>query len=83
MKLLKNEFEYREWMVKDYLRLDEEYPSLFEPDELERELINQMPIGFPCLVNLISGIKTFEPQSITFIYRPDVEQWAKLFGIVN
>lgn len=83
MKLLNNEFEYREWMVKDYLHLDEEFPSVFEPDELERELLNLMPKEFPCLVDLLPGPNNFVQESITFIYRSEVEEWAKLLGIIN
>lgn len=81
MKLLSNQAEYREWMVGDYLQLNGKFSSVFSHDELEILLINQMSREFPCLINLVKGPNIYEPESITFIYRSEVEEWAKLFGI--
>lgn len=83
MKLLNTEFEYRHWMVKDYLHLDEDFPSMFGPDELERELIHQMPKEFPCLAQLTKGANGLEPEAVNFIYRSQVEEWAKLLGVTE
>jgi len=83
MKLLSNEFEYREWIVKDYLHFDEEFPSIFEPDELEREILRLAPKEFPCLAQLVENESDYPIQSVQFIYRSQVESWAKLFDIVN
>ncbi|WP_314722362.1 hypothetical protein [Rahnella variigena] len=83
MKLLNNEFEYREWMHKVYLHLDEEFPSVFGPDELEREILRQAPKEFPCLVQLVGGESAYSLQSVQFIYRSQIEEWAKLFGIIS
>lgn len=83
MKLLNNEFEYREWMHKGYLHLDEEFPSVFGPDELEREILRQAPKEFPCLVQLVGGESAYSLQSVQFIYRSQIEEWAKLFGIIS
>lgn len=83
MKMLHNEFEYRKWMVKDYLHLGGEFPSFFEPDELERELLKQMPKEFPCLARLERGANNHGPDAVKFLYRAEILEWAKLLGIVN
>ena len=85
MKLLNNEFEYREWMHKGYLHLDEEFPSLFDAneDELEREMLRRAPKEFPCLAQVVEGEGLYSPPSIQFIYRSQIEEWAKLFGIIS
>jgi hypothetical protein len=83
MKLLNNEYEYREWVVKGYLHLDEEFPSVFEPDELEREILRQAPKEFPCLAQIVEGEGAYSLQTVQFIYRSQIEEWAKLFGIVK
>lgn len=83
MKLLTNEFEYREWMLNGYLHLDEEFPSLFDADELEREMLRRAPKEFPCLAQVVEGEGLYSPPSIQFIYRSQIEEWAKLFGIIS
>lgn len=83
MKLLNTEFEYRQWMEKDYFHLDEKYPSVFEPDELEREILHQMPDQFPCIVFVVKGPSPLEPEALQFVYRSQVEDWARLFGIFD
>jgi len=83
MRLLNNEFEYREWMVKGYLKFDEEFPSVFGSDELEREILRQTPKEFPCLAQLVEGENGYSLQSVQFIYRSQIEEWAKLFGIIS
>ena len=70
MKLLNNEFEYREWIVKGYLHLDEEFPSVFEPDELEREILRQAPKEFPCLAQIVEGEGGYSLQSVNSYIDP-------------
>ncbi|WP_122095939.1 hypothetical protein [Rahnella sp. Larv3_ips] len=83
MKVLKSEFEYREWMEKDYFHLEEGYPSVLEPDELERELLHQMPDQFPCIVLVVKGPRPVEPEGLQFIYSAQVQEWAKQFGVID
>lgn len=83
MKVLNTEFEYRQWMEKEYFQFDDKFPSIFEPDELERELLNQMPHQFPCIVFVVKGPRPSEPETLQFIYRDQVEKWAKILGIIN
>ncbi|MBU9809598.1 hypothetical protein J1785_07530 [Rahnella sp. SL6] len=83
MKLLKNVYEYRDWMIKDFLHLDDTFPSVFEPDEIEIDILRQAPKEFPCLVQLVEDESGNYPQFFQFIYRSQVEEWARLFGIVR
>ena len=83
MKLLSNKFEYRKWMLEGYLHLNEEFPSVFNEDELEREILRQAPNEYPCLVRIVGGEGAYSLQYVQFIYRSQIEEWAKLFGIIN
>jgi len=83
MKYLNNEFEYRNWMTKDFLGEDDEALSLFEPDVLEREILRQMPAEFPCIVYEEKGHDPLEPGLAKFISRNQVAEWAKLMGIIK
>lgn len=70
-------------MEKDYFHLEEGYPSVLEPDELERELLRQMPDQFPCIVLVVKGQRPVEPEGLQFIYSAQVQEWAKKFGIID
>lgn len=81
MKFLKNEFEFRQWIAKNYFPADEGYPSVLSPDELEIEILKNMPKNFPCLARVVNGINPNEQEVIEYFYRSDVEEFAKSFGI--
>mgnify|MGYP003612456504 FL=1 len=83
MKLLNNESEYREWMTKDYLYIDDGFPQMLEAGEIENELVRHMPVNYPCIVLEIKGMRLYDTDIIEFIYRSQVEEWAKLLAIIH
>lgn len=83
MKLIKNEFEFRLWMTHDFLQLEEGLSPLYDPDLLQREITAQMPSEFPCIAYIVRGSSIYEPENAKFLYKHQVEEWAKIMGIVN
>ncbi|TPG62574.1 hypothetical protein [Ewingella americana] len=83
MTLLRNEYEYRTWMEREFFGIADDSLSVFEPDELERELLHQMPEQFPCIALIVKGPSPYEPEAVKFISRSQVEEWAKAMGMIN
>lgn len=80
MKLIHNELEYRDWMIKNVLLTDDDIYCIFSPDEQEEQLLIHMPEQFPCIAILIPGKDHREPVKPWFLYRSQIEEWANLFG---
>ncbi|CAM4265544.1 MULTISPECIES: hypothetical protein [Lelliottia] len=80
MKLIKNESEYRDWMIKDYHHLEDEsfLYSYLSPEELDDELIKNMPLKYPCIGLITYGNSTIEPAVTQFLYQDQIEEWANI-----
>lgn len=78
MKLIKNEGEYRDWMIRDYLHLDDEASlySYLSPEELDGDLIKNRPLKYPCIGLITYGDSVIEPAVTQFLYQDQIEEWA-------
>lgn len=85
MKLIKNEVEYRDWMISDYLHVEDEafLYSYLSPEEFDNELNNNMPEKFPCVGLIVYGNNTIEPAVTQFLYQDQIEEWASTMKSAN
>ncbi|POZ13689.1 hypothetical protein C3Z09_21950 [Lelliottia aquatilis] len=83
MKILKNEFEYRNWMAKNYLCIEDTVTYILSPDEVEEELLRQMPEQFPCILLIVAAKNPSEYSAIYFLYRSQIQEWAIEMGITS
>lgn len=85
MKLIKNEGEYRDWLIKDYLHLEDEASlySYLSPEELDDDLIKNMPLKYPCIGLITYGNSNIEPAVTQFLYQDQIEEWATTMKTAN
>lgn len=83
MKIINNEFEYKNWMIKEFLHIEDDLYCILSPEELEAELLNQMPEQFPCIALLVAAENHNEMATIRFLYRDQIEEWAAAMGLAT
>lgn len=84
MYVIKNEFEYRMWMMKNYFLLDGiQGDSLLTEEELEDFLFESRPAKYPCLATVQSSSTLSWDNEILFIYPEQISQWAKEMGVIK
>ncbi|MFS7223293.1 hypothetical protein [Rahnella inusitata] len=77
MKLLRNKSDFREWMMKDFIKIKSEwYPLDYIDAESELEL--GMPDSFPCLAYSVSGRNALEPEVPAFMSREELQHWLEI-----
>lgn len=84
MFMIKNDFEYRDWMMKTYFLLDGiQGDSLLTEEELEDFLFESRPALYPCLATLqLSSVRPLDNE-ISFIYPEQISLWAKEMGVIK
>lgn len=82
--MLKNDFEYREWMMTAYFLLDGiQGDSLLTEEELEDFLFESRPEIYPCLAMIKpSSVRPLDNE-ISFIYPEQISRWAKEMGVIK
>lgn len=84
MHVIKNEFEYRMWMMKNYFLLDGiQGDSLLTEEELEDFLFESRPAQYPCLATVQPSPALPWDDEISFIYPEQISQWAKEMGVIK
>lgn len=84
MFMIKNDFEYRDWMMKTYFRLDGIHgESLLTDEELEDFLFESRPGSYPCLAMITPSSTQPLENEISYIYRDQISQWAKAMGVLK
>lgn len=84
MYMIKNDFEYREWMMKTYFLLDGiQGDSLLTEEELEDFLFESRPRLYPCLASIQSSSVRPLDNEISFIYPEQITHWAKEMGVIK
>lgn len=81
MKLITNVSDCRQWMIEDFLHIGDDPYCIFSPDELEEELLLQMPKKYPCIAMVVDGNNHWEEKKAIFLYQEQIEEWATLFGM--
>ncbi|THD52130.1 hypothetical protein ERD95_07845 [Enterobacteriaceae bacterium ML5] len=77
MKILRNEYDFRCWFIKDFRKLsNSDFLYLF-PNELELEQIEMMPVDYPCMVFVFENENIHEKGKPCFVYREQLELWIK------
>ncbi|UHM93629.1 hypothetical protein [Rahnella victoriana] len=78
MKILKNEDEYRRWIIEDHFHMDmdrmedAEMSLIYEPD-IQRTLNILHPREFPCLAYTESTNRMSNNHEIRYIYQDEFE----------
>lgn len=84
MYLIKNDFEYRSWMLDAYFRQDDIFgDTLLTDEEMDDFLFESRPQEYPCL-GMVTPSKTNPLDSdIAFFYRNNINDWATSMGLIN
>ena len=84
MHLIKNDFEYRSWMLDAYFRQDNIFgDTLLTDEEMDDFLFESRPQEYPCL-GMVTPSKTNSLDSdIAFFYRNNINDWATSMGLIN
>lgn len=84
MFMIKNDFEYRDWMMKTSFCLNGvQGDSLLTDEELEDFLFDSRPTGYPCLAMVNPSSVTPLENEISFVYREQISDWAKEMGVMK
>lgn len=84
MFMIKNDFEYRDWMMKTYFVLDGiQGESLLTEEELEDFLFESRPTLYPCLAMIHPSVFQLLDNEISFIYPEQIGIWAKEMGVIQ
>ncbi|TPG62794.1 hypothetical protein [Ewingella americana] len=84
MYMIKNDFEYREWMMKTYFMIDGiQGDSLLTEEELDDFLFESRPAAYPCLAMVLPSTTRPLDNDISFIYPEQVGLWAKEMGVLK
>jgi len=84
MFMIKNDFEYRDWMMKTYFCLDDiQGETLLTAEELEDFLFDSRPASYPCLGMVTPSVGMPLENEISFVYSDQVSIWAKEMGVIK
>ena len=84
MHLIKNDFEYRSWMLEAYFRQDNIYgDTLLTEEEMEDILFDSRPQEYPCLGMVTPSKQNPLDSDIMFFYRNNINDWAMSMGLMN
>lgn len=78
MKILRNQYEYHQWMITSFLDAGtlECLLDLLPMEDIEQELIAQMPDAFPCVVYVGPGSFINEPEKPMYLSAEQIFQLA-------
>jgi hypothetical protein len=84
MQLIKNDYEYRVWMLNAYFYQDDmEGDKLLTDEEMDDFLFEYRPQEYPCLGTVTPSKESSLELDITFFYRDHISEWAKSMGLIN
>ncbi|MBU9809771.1 hypothetical protein J1781_01790 [Rahnella sp. C60] len=84
MQLIKNDFEYRTWMLDAYFYQDKiEGDKLLTDEEMDDFLFEYRPQEYPCLGSVTPSKECSLELDITFFYRGHISEWAKSMGLIS
>jgi hypothetical protein len=84
MRLIKNDFEFRLWMLDAYFYQDKiEGDTLLTDEEMDEFLFECRPQEYPCLGTVTPSKECSLEFDIAFFYREHITEWAKLMGLMN
>lgn len=84
MRLIKNDCEYRAWMLDAYFYQDNiEGDTLLTDEEMDEFLFESRPQEYPCLGTVAPSKDCSLELDIMFFYRDHISEWAKSMGLIN